>query len=294
MFDIIGSISKINDLRMNMRNWYVVPLFKLGLIKSTTFVTKRGDKVRIKNKNDYYTFFSGRAWGLQKLGPVFDRVAITENTVILDRTVKFSYHKEIELGATLLMLGEVYREEYGSLDVKGRVVIDIGANIADSTIYFALKGAKHVIAFEPFPATYRQAKENIKLNKLTDRVTLLNMGVSGSKTTIRLPATFIGTSGMDSIGKSALNETTITGIKIKVITLEMITKLIDVKEPVVKMDCEGCEYESILDATNDTLRYFTEFILEYHKDSKSLVKKFNSAGFTTELKGKILFAKRVD
>jgi transcription elongation factor Elf1 len=44
-----------------------------------------------------------------------------------------------------------YEKDYDFLPVKNRVVIDIGANIADSSIYFATTGAKKVIALEPFP-----------------------------------------------------------------------------------------------------------------------------------------------
>jgi len=41
--------------------------------------------------------------------------------------------------------------EYESLDVVGRVVVDAGAYIGDSAIYFALRGAKRVIAVELTP-----------------------------------------------------------------------------------------------------------------------------------------------
>jgi predicted RNA methylase len=42
---------------------------------------------------------------------------------------------------------------------RGKIVIDIGVNIADSSIYFALKGADKVIAIEPFPRNYEMAKK---------------------------------------------------------------------------------------------------------------------------------------
>ena len=45
--------------------------------------------------------------------------------------------------------------------LEGRTVIDIGANIADSSIYFAFEDAAHVIALEPYPTNYRIAKKNI-------------------------------------------------------------------------------------------------------------------------------------
>ena len=43
------------------------------------------------------------------------------------------------------------KEQYKWLDVEGKNVVDVGANIGDTAIYFALKGAKHVYAFEPYP-----------------------------------------------------------------------------------------------------------------------------------------------
>jgi predicted RNA methylase len=48
---------------------------------------------------------------------------------------------------------------YRFLRVEGKIVIDIGVNIADSSIYFALKGADKVIAIEPFPRNYETAKK---------------------------------------------------------------------------------------------------------------------------------------
>jgi len=48
------------------------------------------------------------------------------------------------------------------LDVKGKVVIDVGAYIGDSAIYFALKGARKVIALESHPGTFAEMLDNIK------------------------------------------------------------------------------------------------------------------------------------
>jgi predicted O-methyltransferase YrrM len=41
---------------------------------------------------------------------------------------------------------EIFEEDmYEILDVKGKIVVDVGAYIGDSAIYFALKGAKRAI-----------------------------------------------------------------------------------------------------------------------------------------------------
>jgi FkbM family methyltransferase len=67
--------------------------------------------------------------------------------------------------------------EYSFLPVEEKTVIDIGANIADSTIYFCLKGAARVIALEPFPHNYVIAKKNIESNNLSAKVSLLLAGL---------------------------------------------------------------------------------------------------------------------
>jgi len=42
-------------------------------------------------------------------------------------------------------------EEFKSMNFLNKIVLDIGANIGDSSIYYATLGAKKVMAVEPFP-----------------------------------------------------------------------------------------------------------------------------------------------
>ncbi|MEM3846323.1 MAG: FkbM family methyltransferase [Candidatus Parvarchaeota archaeon] len=64
----------------------------------------------------------------------------------------------------------VYSQEaYGFLRPKGKTVVDIGASIGDSAIYFVLNGADRVIAYEPFPKLYYFASSNIKANGLSEK-----------------------------------------------------------------------------------------------------------------------------
>ncbi|MGC9108154.1 MAG: FkbM family methyltransferase [Infirmifilum sp.] len=70
--------------------------------------------------------------------------------------------------------------DYNDLDVKDHVVVDIGAGIGDTVIYFALRGARKVIALEPYPALYSIALRNIEANNVGNRVQLLNAGLGNS------------------------------------------------------------------------------------------------------------------
>ena len=57
---------------------------------------------------------------------------------------------------------EVFKEEiYKGFPVLGAIVIDVGANIGDSPIYFSLMGAKLVLAYEPSLEFFEIAKQNI-------------------------------------------------------------------------------------------------------------------------------------
>ena len=45
------------------------------------------------------------------------------------------------------------------------------------------------------------------------------------------------------------------------------------------MDCEGCEYESILSASRDVIRSFSHIQIEYHYGYKDLKYKLEENGF---------------
>jgi len=53
---------------------------------------------------------------------------------------------------------------------------------------------------------------------------------------------------------------------------------------VLKMDCEGCEYEALLHASPEDLKRFEEIIIEYHNGYKELKRFLESLGFDVEIK----------
>ncbi|MCH7561417.1 MAG: FkbM family methyltransferase [Thaumarchaeota archaeon] len=57
--------------------------------------------------------------------------------------------------------GVFLRDNYKFLPVENKIVLDIGANIGDSSIYFALKGSKKIISLEPFPKNYEMVKKTL-------------------------------------------------------------------------------------------------------------------------------------
>ncbi len=167
---------------------------------------------------------------------------------------------------------------YENLPVAGKTVVDIGANIADSSIYFAVRGAKRVIGLEPFPQNYEIAKRNVELNNLSDKINLLLAGCAANQG-------FVTISPFDKgwIGSSLKNSS--QGFKVPMLTLEDILKQNDLQngDNILKMDCEGCEYESILSASRDVIRSFSHIQIEYHYGYKDLKHKLEESRFIVSI-----------
>ena len=167
--------------------------------------------------------------------------------------------------------GVFFNEAYKFLPVKEKMVVDVGANIGDSSIYFALKGAKKVIAIEPFPKNFETAKSNAVLNNLSDKIEFLLSGCSNKNGHITIDP-------KKECAGGSLDETK-NGIKIPLFTLKEILNTYNIDSAVLKMDCEGCEYDSILSATEQTLQKFTHIQIEYHYGYKNLKEKLERCGF---------------
>jgi FkbM family methyltransferase len=135
-------------------------------------------------------------------------------------------------------------EEYKYADVCCRDVVDIGAAYGDSAVYFALKGAKKVIAIEPCSSVYREMIENLKLNGVGNRVTPINAALSSTS----------GSSCIECSGEK---------ITLSTITLGDVVEKFNIQEGVLKMDCEGCEYDIILN-DYEHVKVFNEVYFEYH------------------------------
>jgi len=153
---------------------------------------------------------------------------------------------------------QVFEEEdYKFLNIKNKNVLDIGAFIGDSPIYFILKGAKKVYAIEPHPDAYNEMLENIKLNNMEDKIIPINMGINYEKDYVSINIVDI-----NHVGGSFFNSNN-TGIKIPAGKLSDIIDKYNIDAQVLKIDCEGCEYDIIL-KDYDTIKEFDEIGFEHH------------------------------
>lgn len=162
-------------------------------------------------------------------------------------------------------------DEWDMVNFKDRHVIDIGGNVGDTALYFAKKGAE-VISFEPVKHLYNLGIQNIELNKeYSNKITLINKGVGGKKG--------IANYKLDSVRLYIDDDET---CEMEIITLKDLINDYDFTPDILKMDCEGCEFEVI---PNNDLSMFKDIIFEHHakaagKDYKPLINKLEKEGFT--------------
>ncbi|WP_052307195.1 FkbM family methyltransferase [Thermogladius calderae] len=173
---------------------------------------------------------------------------------------------------------------YEKLNVAGRVVVDVGAFVGDSAIYFAVRGAEKVIAIEPHPGAYQEMLENIRLNNMEDKIIPINAGLA-SRT------------GWIKISRVDVDSTATTLYKIDnfgnvmTVTLgEIINKYSIPNNAVLKMDCEGCEYDVILN-DYEHVKLFGEVILEYHGNLMPLLNTMKR-DYDCSVFDKILYCRR--
>jgi len=157
--------------------------------------------------------------------------------------------------------------DYEPLGVVGRVVVDVGAFVSDSAVYFTLRGARKVIAIEPHPSAFVEMLDNIRLNNLENVIIPINAGLASRPGKICIEN--VNTSNTFDIYHRPGD----CPNAVPAVTLgELINKFgVDPNDAVIKMDCEGCEYDVILN-DYEHVKLFRELILEYHSNVNKLLK----------------------
>ncbi len=116
--------------------------------------------------------------------------------------------------------------------------LDIGANFGYYSLFVASFGARKCIGFEPNPVLIERMNENIKLNKLTDKIVVAPFALGENSKIVDLHISKFGL-GSSSIIK---NTSSLETIKVNQKTLKKALKeLNEIKADIVKIDIEGFE-----------------------------------------------------
>ena len=183
---------------------------------------------------------------------------------------------DIEDYNLLNILLEPLREMYGYIDVNDGVVIDIGAYIGETALYFIHKGARRVYAFEPVEKFYGYLVRNISRNNLVDRIMAFSYGAWFRDATIR--------TNINGTGTGLRVDYSRPYVELKVRSLKDIFEMVYEREGVidlVKMDCEGCEY-SLLKLDEKLLKLPKQYIIEIHGAGLPILDVMICNGFKAE------------
>lgn len=157
----------------------------------------------------------------------------------------------------------INRDYYLKLD-KVQTIFDVGAHVGIASIFLSINYPSALIyAFEPNKKSYQRLKKNLNYNKI-ENVKVFNWAIAG-KVAPKRTLYINPRSGMStmfergdkgiSVEKQALITKTLLGFmkarKIKSVDL-------------IKMDCEGGEYEILLGLNSSAYRQIKAFVIEYH------------------------------
>ncbi len=139
---------------------------------------------------------------------------------------------------------------------RGDLVFDIGANVGMFSLYSFVK-AKEVVAVEPEPENFDFLLRNISVNK-AGNIEPVNAAVSRRTGTATL---FI--SGSTPEGHSLCKKWSGGNpVSVKTYSIQKLFEMFGVPD-FLKLDCEGCEYSTIL-GNKRNLKKVGRMVIEYH------------------------------
>lgn len=221
------------------------------------------------------------------------------NILMTVRNISVKIQSEDEFNNTFEVLVNQLYHYYLNND-KPDIVLDVGMNIGDATLYFLNQpNIKKIYGYEPFKQTYLAAKNNLK-NYLyeCEKVEIFQYGISNENA-----KRIIGFNNDMSCGQSTVENTRgnvyETYLSMGLVQPEReeqeeieVRKASQVFWPIIqnysdcniilKMNCEGEEYGIIEELTEtNILDKFTFIMLEWHYQGRKIItKQLEASGFS--------------
>lgn len=191
---------------------------------------------------------------------------------------------------SLYIYNEIFIEggyDYPSLKKKDPVIIDIGANTGLFTLRMKqLYPDATIFCYEPYDINFKQLEENIALSNLNN-VSVFQQGVGGIARTEKL---YINKKNLGGHSLFKLEARSDDYINIDITGIESILNNLSLMHcDLIKMDCEGAEYEIIKAISPELASRIKTIVFEstesvYNLDE--LLKHLNDLGYKVEFKEK--------
>ena len=172
----------------------------------------------------------------------------------------------------------------------GVVIVDIGANIGISTLYFRSKYPKtEIICIEASPINYDTLLKNIELNNVKN-ITPLNLFISNNSNTHKFFHDIEKSGSSFGYGYKDRTKKNLKEFEVKSESLSKL--LVSYQSLVIKMDVEGAEYEILKDiCLSPILPKIIEIVAEVstrdsaqYKNLISIFEIYLNEGFNIQIK----------
>ena len=231
--------------------WFaVIPICKLLCGKGHDYAAKL-------KKDDCILELSGAGGGILFYLPLFEQDCIQQEMVLTK-----NFFERVELGHLQRFIRN------------GDVCLDIGANIGNHSIYYAMIcHASKIFAFEPVQSTFEILKKNIKLNHLENCIEAHNVGMSN-----RTKSASIVHFEENNIGATQLSENNTGDLQLVALD-DMDFPAVDF----VKIDVEGMEHDLLRGAKQFFAKHnpilFIEIWNEHFEQVDALLQDYGYALF---------------
>ncbi|MGB5823286.1 MAG: FkbM family methyltransferase [Proteocatella sp.] len=134
-----------------------------------------------------------------------------------------------------------------------KIIVDIGANIGNHTVYFAkICKAKQVYSFEPQKNIFDILQKNLEINNISNKVKLYNMGVGKEHFYASIDVLDTNNYGMSKINKMNKGSVEINSLD------SLLLKEVDSVD-MIKIDVEGMELD-VLNGAKEILKKYKPII----------------------------------
>lgn len=143
----------------------------------------------------------------------------------------------------------------------GDIVFDIGGNIGVFALYAATQAPNvKVYSYEPFPENAAFFEKNLKESQLKN-INFNNLAVAtdAGERTLEVNDSWIKHTLSDTSGGKQIEN----GITVKCVSLDEAMKEFD-RCDLLKLDCEGSEYEILYAGSTETIGKIKKIVGEYH------------------------------
>jgi len=182
-----------------------------------------------------------------------------------------------------------FYERFGTPIQDGWTIIDIGAGLGDYVIFATHNyPSNRVFAYEPFHQSYTMLQKNLQLNRVVG-VKTFKQAVSGQTGVILLDLSGgeplqITSAEIESDVEAQADRLIVDSLSLAdVLEFNNITTC-----DLLKLDCEGAEYEIIFFAGEAVLDRINRIVMEYHDgvtkhDHKEMVEYLQSHGYRVSI-----------